>query len=43
MGTKMFNGLPSELKNVKNFDVFKKKLKNWFFFVMFFILFKNFT
>jgi hypothetical protein len=28
MGTEIFNGLPIELKNVKNRNVFKKKLKN---------------
>jgi hypothetical protein len=29
MGTKIFNGLPIELKSVKNFNVFKMKLKNY--------------
>jgi hypothetical protein len=29
MGTKIFNGLPTELKNVNNSNVFKKKLKNY--------------
>jgi hypothetical protein len=29
MGTKIFNGLPTELKNVKNVNVFKKKLKSY--------------
>jgi hypothetical protein len=29
MGTTIFSGLPTELKNVKNFNVFKKKLKNY--------------
>jgi hypothetical protein len=29
MGTKIFNGLPTELKSVNNFNVFKKKLKNY--------------
>jgi hypothetical protein len=28
MGTKISNGLPSELKNVKNYSIFKNKLKN---------------
>jgi hypothetical protein len=30
MGTKIYNGLPTELKNVKNFNAFKNKLKNYF-------------
>jgi hypothetical protein len=29
MGTKIYNGFPTELKNVKNFNAFKKKLKNY--------------
>jgi hypothetical protein len=29
MGTKIYNGLPNELKNVKNFNAFKKKFKNY--------------
>jgi hypothetical protein len=29
MGTKIFNGLPTELKNQMNFNVFKRKLKNY--------------
>jgi hypothetical protein len=29
LGTKIFNGLPTELKNETNFNVFKKKLKNY--------------
>jgi hypothetical protein len=29
MGTKIFNGLPNELKGVNNFNVFKKKLKSY--------------
>jgi hypothetical protein len=29
MGTKIYNGLPTELKNVKNFNAFTKKLKNY--------------
>jgi hypothetical protein len=28
MGTKIYNGIPTELKNVKQFNAFKKKLKN---------------
>jgi hypothetical protein len=28
MGTKIFNGLPTELKNEMNFNVFKRKLKH---------------
>jgi hypothetical protein len=30
MGTKIFNGLPIELKNVNNFNVFKRKPKKVF-------------
>jgi hypothetical protein len=41
MGTKILNGLPVELKNEMNPNVFKKKLKGiWY--VTFFILHKNF-
>jgi hypothetical protein len=29
MGTKIFNGLPLELKSIKNVDVFKRKLKTY--------------
>jgi hypothetical protein len=29
MGTKIFNGLPLEFKSVENFNVFKRKLKNY--------------
>jgi hypothetical protein len=29
MGTKIFNALPIELKNERNFNVFKRKLKNY--------------
>jgi hypothetical protein len=29
MGTKIFNDLPIELKNVDNFNVCKRKLKNY--------------
>jgi hypothetical protein len=29
MGTKIFNGLPTELTNEMNFNVFKKKFKNY--------------
>jgi hypothetical protein len=29
MGTKIFNGLPTELKNEMNFNVFKSKLNNY--------------
>jgi ABC-type multidrug transport system permease subunit len=29
MGTKIFNGLLLELKSVENFNVFKRKLKNY--------------
>jgi hypothetical protein len=29
MGTKIFNGLPTELKNEINFNVFKRKLKHY--------------
>jgi hypothetical protein len=28
-GTKIFNGLPNELKGVNNFNAFKKKLKRY--------------
>jgi hypothetical protein len=38
MGIKIFNGLPIELKNEINLNVFKKKLKGY----LFFILYKNF-
>jgi hypothetical protein len=40
MGDKMLNGLPTELKNDMNFNVFKRKLKI-ICYVMFFILYKN--
>jgi hypothetical protein len=29
MGTKIFNGLPTELKNEMNLNVFKRKLKGY--------------
>jgi hypothetical protein len=29
MGTKIFNGLPNELKGVNNFNVFKNRLKSY--------------
>jgi hypothetical protein len=41
MGTKIFNGLPTELKNVKKINVFKRKLKNYLFLEYLFLL-KNF-
>jgi hypothetical protein len=30
MGTKILNGLPNELKNEMNLNIFKKKLKGYF-------------
>jgi hypothetical protein len=44
MGTKIFNGLPFELKNEINFNVFKKKLKSYLLCNVFYSLqefFKN--
>jgi hypothetical protein len=29
MGTQIFNGIPTELNNVKIFNIFKMKLKNY--------------
>jgi hypothetical protein len=29
MGTKIYNNLPLEIKSVDNFNVFKRKLKNY--------------
>jgi hypothetical protein len=29
MGAKMYNSLPLEIKSVDNFNVFKRKLKNY--------------
>jgi hypothetical protein len=40
MGTKILNGLPTKLKNVKNFNVLKRKLKIVCC-VMYFILFMS--
>jgi hypothetical protein len=42
MGTKMLNGLPPELKNVKNVMFLRRNLEI-ICCVMYFILFKNFT
>jgi hypothetical protein len=41
LGTKIFNGLPIELKNEMNLKVFKRKLKGYLL-CIFFILYKNF-
>jgi hypothetical protein len=42
MGTKIFNGVPIELKNEMNLNVFKRKLKGYLLCNVFFILYKNF-
>jgi hypothetical protein len=42
MGTKIFNGLPRELKNEMNLNVFKRKLKGYLLCNVF-ILYKNFS
>jgi hypothetical protein len=38
MGTKIFNGLPNDLKGVKDFSVFKKKLKSYLLCNVFYFL-----
>jgi hypothetical protein len=43
MGTKILNGLPVELKNVNNFNVFKKKLKSNLLCNVFFSLQESFN
>jgi hypothetical protein len=42
VGTKIFNGLPIELKNEMNLNVFKGKLKGYLLCNVFFILYNNF-
>jgi hypothetical protein len=42
MGTKILNGLPIELKNEINLNIFKRKLRGYLICNVFFIFYKNF-